>query len=265
MIKHSRLQEGLCPPTAEPETLRPALKVPGLSQVVQPECATANKARESWHILGIMSEFIEASERLAQVHPAVSVFGSARVRDPQDPMYQKAVTIGKKLSDAGFSVITGGGPGLMWAASQGAYDGPSPSVGLNIELPFEEKPNPYLDIRLSFRHFFARKVAFVKYTSAYVVLPGGFGTLDELFETLTLVQTGKTMHTPIILVGTEFWSGLLDWIKSAPLAQEMISNSDPQLMTLLDDPDEIIEHIFRFYERVGFSPSTGELERLLRL
>src|SRR5690606_13308824 len=188
------------------------MRVPGLRDIVDEERANAVKARESWHLLGIMSEFYEASEKLAQIRPAVSLFGSARIK-PGTPFYEKTETIGRLLSEAGFSVISGGGPGLMEACNKGAHAGPNPSVGLNIEIPNEQLSNPYQNISLWFRHFFPRKVAFMKFTSAYVVMPGGFGTMDELFEALTLIQTGKSRRMPIILVGSEFWSGLIEWMK----------------------------------------------------
>ena len=180
--------------------------IPSLRAVAMPERATSQKARESWHVLGIISEFIEAAERLSEIRPAVSIFGSARTV-PGAPMYDLTVEIARKLSDAGFAVISGGGPGIMEAANRGAFEGASPSVGLNIELPFEQHGNPYQDISLRFRHFFARKVAFVKYAAAYVVMPGGFGTLDELSEALTLMQTGKGKPMPIVLVGTALLVG----------------------------------------------------------
>src|SRR5512141_1259696 len=169
-------------------------------------------ARESWRMLGIMAEFVEATERLASIRPAVSIFGSART-PPDHAYYMQTEDIARKLSDAGFSVVSGGGPGIMEAANKGAYFGKSPSVGLNIQLPNEQLSNRYQDISLTFHHFFARKVSFVKFATAYVVLPGGFGTLDELSEALTLVQTGKTRKMPIILVHSPFWSGLLGWFR----------------------------------------------------
>ena len=167
-------------------------------------------SRESWKIFQIMAEFVEGFERLAQIKPSVSLFGSARMA-PDHPYYQLTEEIARGLSDAGFSVVSGGGPGLMEAANKGAFAGKSPSIGLNIALPQEQGANDYQDISLHFRHFFSRKVMFVKYASAYVVLPGGFGTLDELAEILTLVQTGKTRRIPIILVHSPFWGGLLEW------------------------------------------------------
>src|SRR4029453_9151214 len=178
-----------------------------LANVLAPELAEKTwSARESWRVFGIMSEFVEATERLSAIRPAVSIFGSART--PQDhPYYILAHEIARQLSDAGFSVVSGGGPGLMEAANKGAYLGRSPSVGLNIQLPHEQAGNPYQDISQTFHHFFARKVMFVKFATAWVIMPGGFGTLDELMEALTLVQTGKTRRMPIILVHEPFWRG----------------------------------------------------------
>ena len=239
-------------------------RIPGFGDVVSAEHTTSVKARESWHVLGIMSEFVEAAERLKDIRPAVSIFGSARTKT-DDPLYTLTEDIARRLSDAGFSVISGGGPGIMEAASKGAFAGASLSVGLNIELPFEQHDNPYLDVSVQFRHFFPRKVAFVKYASAYVVLPGGFGTLDELFEALTLVQTTQSRRMPIILVGSEFWAGLLDWIRAQPLAQKLVSIGDPDLLQVIDDPQEIVDAIFDFYQAEGFAQSAGERERLLNL
>jgi len=239
-------------------------RIPGFGDVVSAEHTTAVKARESWHVLGIMSEFVEAAERLKDIRPAVSIFGSARTKT-DDPLYTLTEDIARRLSDAGFSVISGGGPGIMEAASKGAYAGASLSVGLNIELPFEQHDNPYLDVSVQFRHFFPRKVAFVKYTSAYVVMPGGFGTLDELFEALTLVQTGKSRNMPIILVDSSYWSGLVAWIKEQTLARKLISPGDPDLLQVIDDPAKVVDAIFDFYQRRGFADSAGEREQLLKL
>jgi uncharacterized protein (TIGR00730 family) len=239
-------------------------RIPGFGDVVSAEHTTSVKARESWHVLGIMSEFVEAAERLKDIRPAVSIFGSARTKT-DDPLYALTEDIARRLSDAGFSVISGGGPGIMEAASKGAYAGASLSVGLNIELPFEQHDNPYLDVSVQFRHFFPRKVAFVKYTSAYVVMPGGFGTLDELFEALTLVQTGKSRNMPIILVDSSYWSGLVAWIKEQTLARKLISPGDPDLLQVIDDPAQVVDAIFDFYQRRGFADSAGEREQLLKL
>ncbi len=232
-----------------------------------PRCVAPDRqvsARESWRMFGIMSEFVEATDRLSQIRPAVSVFGSARV-PPDHAYYMLAEQISRRLSDAGFSVISGGGPGVMEAANKGAYFGKSPSVGLNIVLPHEQTANPYQDISHTFRHFFARKVMFVKFAMAYVVLPGGFGTLDELFEALTLVQTGKTRSMPIILVHTPFWAGLLEWLKSALVANGTISAQDLNLLRVIDDPQGVVDAIFEHYEKRGFEPSEAEREVLLNL
>ncbi|HRQ59689.1 MAG TPA: TIGR00730 family Rossman fold protein, partial [Azoarcus taiwanensis] len=178
-------------------------------------------ARESWRIFGIMAEFVEATERLNAIRPAVSIFGSART--PPDHMYYMLTErIARQLSDAGFSVISGGGPGIMEAANKGAYFGKSPSIGLNIQLPMEQGANPYQDISQTFRHFFARKFMFVKLAAAYVVMPGGFGTLDEMFEALTLIQTKKSRKFPVILVHGAFWNGLIDWVRDRLVAERMI-------------------------------------------
>ncbi|WP_041741209.1 TIGR00730 family Rossman fold protein [Collimonas fungivorans] len=221
--------------------------VPRLRQVTDIERATSKKARESWHMFTIMAEFIESTERLSELHPAVSIFGSARIKE-DNPYYPLCMDIARRFSDEGFAVISGGGPGLMEAANKGAFEGKSPSVGLNIELPHEQSGNKWQDISLSFRHFFARKVAFVRYADAYIVLPGGFGTLDELTEVLTLIQTGKCRHIPIILVGSSFWSGLLDWFRSQLVGDGMIGAKDMDLIQVLDDPAEILAAVVKFYE-----------------
>jgi len=239
-------------------------QIPPLRAVSMPERATTLKARESWHLLGIISEFVEATERLSEIRPAVSIFGSARLGE-DSPVYRQAMSIARKLSDAGFAVISGGGPGVMEAANRGAFEGRSPSVGLNIDLPHEQHDNAYQDITLRFRHFFARKVAFVKYAAAYVVMPGGFGTLDELFEAMTLIQTRKGQQIPIILVGNDFWAGLLDWMRGTLVARDMIDPDDLDLMTLIDDDDAVVDAIFDFYEARGFAPSATERELFLYL
>ena len=228
--------------------------------------ATASSvlSRESWKIFQIMAEFVEGFERLAQIHPSVSIFGSART--PVDhPYYHLAERIARLLSDAGFSVVSGGGPGIMEAANKGAYAGKGPSVGLNIMLPHEQSGNAYQDIRLTFRHFFARKVMFVKYASAYVVLPGGFGTLDELMEIMTLVQTGKSRRIPIILVHAPFWKGLIDWFRDTLVAEGTISPGDLDLILVLDKPEEVLQAIFQYYEKRGFEPSAEEEQTQLNL
>ena len=220
--------------------------------------------RESWKIFQIIAEFVEGFERLSKIAPSVSIFGSARVSDDH-PYYKLTEQISNELSDAGFTVVSGGGPGIMEAANKGAFAGKSPSVGLNISLPFEQAGNEYQDIALSFRHFFSRKVMFVKYASAYVVLPGGFGTLDELAEILTLVQTGKSRKIPIILVQSDFWRGLIDWMKDSMLKDGTISPEDVDLVQLIDDPSEVVTAIFDYYEGRTFEPSMEEQEKLLEL
>jgi hypothetical protein len=220
--------------------------------------------RESWKIFQIMAEFVEGFEKLARIKPSVSIFGSART-EPNHPYYKLTEDIARRLSDAGFSVVSGGGPGIMEAANRGAHAGKSPSIGLNIQLPHEQSANRYQDISLYFRHFFSRKVMFVKYAAAYVVLPGGFGTLDELAEILTLVQTGKTRRIPIILVHSPFWTGLIDWFKERLLAEQMISEPDLDLFKILDKPEDVVEAIFNHYEHRGFELSAEEQEILLDL
>ncbi len=220
--------------------------------------------RESWKIFQIMGEFVDGFERLARIKPSVSIFGSARTPS-DDPIYQLTEEIAYQLSEAGFAVVSGGGPGIMEAANKGAQKGKSPSIGLNIKLPNEQAGNPYQDISLTFRHFFSRKVMFVKYASAYVVLPGGFGTLDEFAEILTLVQTGKSRPIPIILVHKPFWDGLLDWFKNTLAEAGTIAKKDLDLIQVLDTPEEVVNAIFDFYESRGFEPTSQEHEKLLEL
>ena len=221
-------------------------------------------SKEAWRVFGIMSEFVSATERLNRIHPAVSIFGSARTK-PGNVYYKLTEEIARLLSDAGFSVISGGGPGIMEAANKGAFYGKSPSVGLNIQLPHEQVGNSYQNISQTFQHFFSRKVMFVKFASAYVVMPGGFGTLDELMEALTLVQTGKTRRIPIILVGREFWAGMVDWFRTTLIDEKVISPDDMDLIQLIDDPAEVVSAIFKHYETRGFEPSEAERERQLFL
>jgi uncharacterized protein (TIGR00730 family) len=234
-----------------------------LREVKDIERATTKKARESWHLLTIMAEFIESTERLSELPSAVSIFGSARTKEGTK-FYDLSIQIARQLSDAGFAVLSGGGPGIMEAANRGAHDGKSPSVGLNILLPHEQGNNKWQDIAINFRHFFARKVAFVRYADAYVVMPGGFGTLDEMSEVLTLIQTGTIQRIPVILVGTEFWAGLLDWFRNQLVGDGMIHADDMNLIQVIDDPRQILEAILDFYEAdAGTAPSTeaktGEL------
>jgi uncharacterized protein (TIGR00730 family) len=234
-------------------------KVPQLRAIAQPERSTAIKARESWHVLGIISEFVEATEKLAEVRPAVSIFGSARIK-PGSFWYERAIEVARLLSDSGFAVISGGGPGIMEAANKGAFEGRSASVGLNIQLPFETSGNPYQNVSLSFRHFFARKVAFAKYASAFVATPGGFGTLDELMEVLTLIQTRMGRRIPVILMGSAFWQGLLDWMRASLVADGMIAPEDMDLIRVIDEPQGVVDAIFDFYQARGFYATTQERE-----
>ena len=235
-----------------------------LRQIADSDGVTALRARESWHMFTIMAEFIESTERLSSVHPAVTIFGSARMK-PENPYYLMCVDVARRLSDAGFAVISGGGAGIMEAANKGAFEGLSASVGLNIELPHEQKSNAWQNISLTFRHFFARKVAFVKYADAYVIFPGGFGTMDELSEVLSLIQTGKTRHIPVILVGSSFWRGLLDWMKVQMVDNAMITADDLNLVQLIDEPANIVDAIFSFYESHDIEPSEEERQRMLYL
>jgi uncharacterized protein (TIGR00730 family) len=199
---------------------------------------------ESWRLFHIMAEFVEGFEALSDFHPAVSIFGSTRV-PPGDPIYQKAERIGRLLAENGFGVITGGGPGVMEAANKGALEAGGKSVGLNIQLPLEQKPNPYINVGLNFRYFFVRKVMFVKYAVAFIILPGGFGTLDELFESVTLIQTKKIKPFPVFLVDSDYWKGLLSWVKGVMLKAGRISPDDLNILQVVDDPEEIIRTIRR--------------------
>jgi uncharacterized protein (TIGR00730 family) len=220
--------------------------------------------REAWKLFGIMAEFFEATERLAGIRPAVSVFGSARVK-PGSAYYQLAEETARLLSDAGFAVISGGGPGVMEATNKGAFDGNGLAVGLNIDLPHEQASNRFQHVSLRFKHFFARKVMFAKFATAFVVMPGGYGTLDELFEALTLVQTGKTRQMPIILVHEPYWRGLIDWMRARVAAEGMIDATDLELISVCNEPREVVDAIFSFYEKRGFEPSPAEREAMLNL
>ena len=213
------------------------------------------KSSDSWNIFKIMSEFVEGYESLSKIGPCVSVFGAARTK-PGTKYYEMAVEIGQKLAAAGLGVITGGGPGIMEAGNKGASKEKGASVGLNIDLPFEQSSNPYIDHdkNIDFRFFFVRKVMFMKYAQGFIVLPGGFGTLDELFEALTLVQTQKSAEFPIILVGSSYWKGLVDWIKSTMLEEEHnINEKDLELFTIVDTAEEAVNEIFEFYSKYSMS------------
>jgi len=200
------------------------------------------KLGESWRLFKIMGEFVEGVEGLHELGPAVSIFGSART-NPDDPQYSKAEAIAALFVKNGFGVITGGGGGIMEAANKGAAEAGGTSVGLNIRLPFEQKPNPYATLQMEFNYFFIRKVMFIKYAAAYVVMPGGFGTLDELFEVMTLVQTRRIRPFPIIMVGTDYWGGLLEWVRNQLLAQSLISPQDMDIIQVLDEPEEIVSAV----------------------
>jgi len=202
---------------------------------------------DPWRVFRIMSEFVEGFDTLSHIPPAVAVFGSARVK-PEDPAYAAAVETARLLAKAGFGIITGGGPGIMEAANKGAQEGGNISIGCNIELPFEQKPNPYLDISLDFRYFFVRKTMFVKYAEAFVIFPGGFGTMDELFEALTLIQTKKVNHFPVILYDSRYWGGLIAWIRDCMLTSEKIFPEDAGLLRLSDDPQEICKIVIEAYQ-----------------
>jgi uncharacterized protein (TIGR00730 family) len=200
---------------------------------------------ESWRMFRIMAEFVDAIETLSNVHNAVTIFGSARVK-PDDAYYKKTEILARLLAQNGFSIITGGGPGIMEAANKGASEAGGKSVGMNIRLPFEQKPNAYANIHLDYKYFFIRKVMFVKYAMAYVILPGGFGTMDELFEAVTLIQTKRIRSFPLILMGSDYWQGLLDWLKKTMLAEGKIQPADLELIQIIDDPEEVVKHIKKY-------------------
>lgn len=200
---------------------------------------------ESWRVFRIMAEFVEAIEELTEVSHAVSIFGSARAV-PSDRYYRETETLARLLAENGFNVITGGGPGIMEAANKGAAEGGGKSVGMNIRLPFEQTPNPYANISIDYKYFFIRKVMFVKYAMAYVILPGGFGTMDELYEALTLIQTKRIRSFPVILMGSDYWGGLLAWMKDTMLRSGMISPEDLDLFVVIDDPAAIVKHIRKY-------------------
>jgi uncharacterized protein (TIGR00730 family) len=198
--------------------------------------------KDTWRLFRILAEFVDGFETLSQIHPAVSMFGSARVK-PGDPIYEQAVEISRLLVQHGFNVISGGGPGVMEAANKGAAEAGGKSIGLNIQLPYEQKPNPFANVRLDFRYFFIRKVMFVKYAVAYVILPGGYGTLDELTEAITLIQTKRIKPFPVILVNRNYWKGLLDWMRKVVCPDCMISPGDMDIFQVIDEPEEVIRAI----------------------
>lgn len=215
------------------------------------------KVTDSWQIFKIMAEFVDGFEKLARIGPCVSIFGSART-DKDNTYYKLAEDCARLLTERGYGVISGGGPGIMEAANKGAYEAGGKSVGLNIDLPFEQFHNKYIDRDklLEFDYFFVRKVMFMKYSQGFIVLPGGFGTMDEMFEALTLIQTGKIARFPIVLVGTEYWKGLIDWLKTTMLDTEKnINAEDLNLFRLVDTAEDAAEHIFRFYEKYVLKPN----------
>ncbi|MCF6246572.1 MAG: TIGR00730 family Rossman fold protein [Desulfobacula sp.] len=205
------------------------------------------KSGESWRLFKIMGEFVEGIDSLHKLGPAVSIFGSARIKNDH-PYYKKAENLANLFGQKGYAVITGGGGGIMEAANKGATNANVESVGLNINLPFEQKPNPFATTQIEFNYFFVRKVMFLKYAQAYIILPGGFGTLDELFETVTLIQTQRIRKVPIILVGKEYWDGLIQWVKKKFLQEKMISEKDLNLVHVLDDPQKIVRVVEDFHK-----------------
>lgn len=228
-----------------------------IKEVFEPKNWNDIRSNDSWAIFKIMSEFVNGYETLAKIGPCVSIFGSARTK-PGHEYYEMAESVAFKLTQKGYGVITGGGPGIMEAANKGAQRGAGTSVGLNIDLPMEQEPNPYIDNdkNLDFDYFFVRKVMFVKYSQGFIVMPGGFGTLDEFFEALTLIQTFKIGRFPVVLVGKKFWSGLLDWIKNTLLeAENNISKQDLELFQLVDTADEAVKVIEDFYSRYMLKPN----------
>jgi hypothetical protein len=253
---------------------------PGAERLLHPDGATTSDERllqkqvrpafldtDTWRTLRILSEFVDGFEALAEVGPAVTVFGSAR-SIPGEPTYELARTVGRLLAEAGFAVITGGGPGAMEGANRGCQEGGGLSIGCNIELPHEQVLNPYLDLSIDFRYFFARKTMFVKYADAFVILPGGLGTLDELFEALTLIQTGKIRHFPVVMMGTAYWRGLVDWMRETQVPAGTIVAADLDLFRLTDDPAEAVAIIRAFSDAPGGDaadrPEAEEAEPLSR-
>lgn len=217
---------------------------------------TESKAHSSWQIFKIMAEFVEGFEALAKIGPCISIFGSARIQ-PGHQYYELTVQIAKRLAEEGFGIISGGGPGVMEAANKGAKDGGGKSVGLNIELPFEQHVNEFVDKdrNLHFDYFFVRKVMFTKYSQGFIMMPGGFGTMDEFFEVATLIQTGKMLQVPLVLVGTQYFAGLLNWLKEIMLNEKMISTVDLELLKLADTPDDVAQVVLDFYSKHALQPN----------
>lgn len=241
--KNIKPDESLQNPAVETEDGR-------LIESFRPKTWDETITKDSWMVFKVMAELVEGYEKLAKIGPCVSIFGSARL-SPEDKYYKIATEIAAKITKLGFGIITGGGPGIMEAGNKGAFEAKGKSIGLNIELPFEQHFNPYLDkgYSMNFDYFFVRKVVFVKYSQGFVVMPGGFGTLDELTEAITLIQTKKIGRFPIVLVGSEFWGGLLDWFKSTLLKNKLISEEDLNLYRVVDTADEAVAHIKAFYDK----------------
>jgi uncharacterized protein (TIGR00730 family) len=229
----------------------------------RPKAAQPDFTRsDTWRVMRIMGEFVNGFDTLADVGAAVTIFGSARITE-EDPMYRKAVELGKSLAEEGFAVITGGGPGIMEAGNRGAKEAQGLSIGCNIELPFEQGTNAYVDVSINFRYFFVRKTMFMKYSEGFVIFPGGFGTMDELFEALTLIQTGKVRNFPLILFGSQYWDGLLDWIKGTMLPEKKISAEDLDLLMVTDSVDEACQMILKCYnEGVQYLQESVEESRI---
>ena len=246
-------------PAPSPPPAQPPVDLPDLNQGAatedeklfsrpQEELVRADLTADSWRVFRIMGEFVEGFDTLARVGPAVSIFGSARTR-PDDPHYIAAEETGRRLAQSGFAVITGGGPGIMEAANKGAFEAGGDSVGCNIELPFEQGMNEYVRTAINFRYFFVRKTMFVKYAEAFVIFPGGFGTMDELFEALTLIQTGKVRDFPVVLYGSDYWAGLVEWLRESMLSEGKISSGDLELFKVTDSPEEAVQVIVECYDR----------------
>ncbi|MEJ8591067.1 TIGR00730 family Rossman fold protein [Riemerella anatipestifer] len=225
-----------------------------ISDSFRPKTWDESITKDSWMVFKVMAELVNGYESMVKLGPCVSIFGSARLKE-DDPYYQMTVDIAKRITELGFGVITGGGPGIMEAGNRGAFEAKGKSIGLNIELPFEQHFNPYIskDYNMTFDYFFVRKVMFVKYSQGFIVMPGGFGTLDELSEALTLIQTHKIGRFPIVLVGSKFWSGLLDWFKDTLLENKLISPEDLNLFRVVDTAEEAVAHIKAFYEKYAIS------------
>jgi len=251
--RRSRGESGAGPRRTEDERL--------LARVVEMQRQAEVTTADSWRVFRIMGEFVEGFDTLAQIGPAISIFGSARTR-PDDPEYKAARTTAGLLAEAGFAVITGGGPGIMEAANRGAAEAGGESVGCNIELPFEQGTNPWVKVSIHFRYFFVRKTMFVKYAEGFIIFPGGFGTMDELFESLTLIQTGKVRNFPIILFGSQYWGGLVDWVKTTMLTRGNIGPDDLDFLRVTDSPEEAVRILVDAYEttraELELDPLTGD-------